>query len=75
MPVPDALVPAFETIWSVLSQLTPVEPDKVDLLQPLTRYLRDRGSRASGSTLPVLSPLPASLLAARSMRPRRTTCC
>jgi amidase len=51
VPVPDALVPAFETIWSVLSQLTPVEPDKVDLLQPLTRYLRDRGSRASGLDL------------------------
>jgi amidase len=35
----------------VLSQLTPVEPDKVDLLQPLTRYLRERGARASGLDL------------------------
>jgi amidase len=51
VPVPDALVPAFETIWSVLSQLTPVEPDKIDLLQPLTRYLRERGARASGLDL------------------------
>lgn len=51
VPVPDALVPAFETIWSVLSQLTPVEPDKEELLQPLTRYLRARGARASGLDL------------------------
>jgi amidase len=49
--VPDALVPAFETIWSVLSQLTPVEPDKEELLLPLTRYLRERGARASGLDL------------------------
>ena len=50
-PLPDAVVPAFETIWSVLAQLTPVEPDKVELLQPLTRYLRDRGAKASGIDL------------------------
>jgi amidase len=50
-PLPDLIVPVFETIWSVLSQLTPVEPDKVDLLQPLTRYLRERGARASGLDL------------------------
>jgi amidase len=51
VPVPDALVPAFETIWSVLSQLTPVEPDKEELLLPLTRYLRERGARFSGLDL------------------------
>jgi amidase len=50
-PLPDVIVPVFETIWSVLSQLTPVEPDKVDLLQPLTRYLRERGAQASGLDL------------------------
>lgn len=50
-PVPDAIVPIFETIWTVLSQLTPVEPDKVELLQPLTRYLRDRGAQRSGLDL------------------------
>jgi amidase len=50
-PLPDLIVPVFETIWSVLSQLTPVEPDKVDLLQPLTRYLRERGAQASGLDL------------------------
>ena len=51
VPVPDVIVPAFETIWTVLSQLTPVEPDKVDVLQPLTRYLRQRGAERTGLDL------------------------
>lgn len=51
VPMPDVVVPAFETIWSVLSQLTPVEPGKEELLLPLTRYLRERGARASGLDL------------------------
>jgi len=50
-PVPDAIVPAFETIWTVLSQLTPVEPDKIELLRPLTRYLRERGAQRTGLDL------------------------
>jgi amidase len=50
-PLPDMVVPAFETIWSVLSQLTPVEPGKEELLQPLTRHMRERGSRLSGLDL------------------------
>lgn len=50
-PLPEMVVPAFEIIWSVLSQLTPVEPDKEILLDPLTRHLRERGSRLSGLDL------------------------
>ncbi|MEX1209751.1 MAG: amidase [Candidatus Nanopelagicales bacterium] len=50
-PLPEMVVPAFEIIWSVLAQLTPVEPDKEELLQPLTRHLRERGSRQSGLDL------------------------
>ena len=50
-PLPEMVIPAFETIWSVLSQLTPVEPGKEELLQPLTRHMRERGSRLSGLDL------------------------
>ncbi len=50
-PLPEMVIPAFEIIWSVLSQLTPVEPGKEELLQPLTRHMRERGSRLSGLDL------------------------
>jgi amidase len=43
------LVPVFETLWGVMATLTPVEPDKEHLLQPLTRWLRERG-RAVGAS-------------------------
>ena len=48
---PDTMVGTFETIWSVLALLTPVEPAKEVDLQPLTRYLRERGARVSGIEL------------------------
>lgn len=48
---PDAVVGTFETIWTVLSMLTPVEPEREQDLLPLTRYLRERGSHVSGIEL------------------------
>lgn len=48
---PQELVGAFETVWSVLAMLTPVDPARESELMPLTRYLRERGSRVSGIEL------------------------
>ena len=48
---PDTMVPTFETIWSVLALLTPVDPAREGDLMPLTRYLRERGARVSGVEL------------------------
>ncbi|MEU6039110.1 amidase [Actinomadura sp. NPDC047616] len=45
------LVPIFETLWSVMATLTPVEPDKEHLLQPLTRWLRERGNATGAPQL------------------------
>ncbi|MDQ1720295.1 MAG: amidase [Pseudonocardiales bacterium] len=45
MPLPEAVIPAFETVWAVSAASAPVDPDRVAELRPLTRYLRDRGSR------------------------------
>lgn len=45
------LIPAFETLWSVLAALTPVEPARQDRLRPLTRWLRERGERVTGPDL------------------------
>ena len=47
-PVGNVLVPAFETVWSVLSTLTPVPASGESKLRPLTRWLRARGGRTSG---------------------------
>ena len=43
-----SVVPAFETVWSVLSTLTPVPAADEAKLRPLTRWLRERGGRATG---------------------------
>ena len=49
VPAPSgAVVPAFETVWSVLSTLTPVPAADEAKLRPLTRWLRERGGRATG---------------------------
>lgn len=48
---PDTMVATFETIWSVLALLTPVDPALEGELMPLTRYLRERGARVSGLEL------------------------
>jgi amidase len=47
---PD-LVPIFETLWGVMATLTPVEPEQEHLLQPLTRWLRERGHATSAPQL------------------------
>jgi amidase len=44
----QAIVPAFETVWSVLATLTPVRACDEPLLRPLTRWLRENGSQVSG---------------------------
>jgi amidase len=54
---PD-LVPLFETLWCVMATLTPVDPLREDRLQPLTRWLRDRGN---GVTAPALLAAHAQL--------------
>ncbi|MFM8773105.1 MAG: amidase family protein, partial [Actinomycetota bacterium] len=48
---PDTMVGTFETIWSVLALLTPVDPAREGDLMPLTRYLRERGAKVSGLEL------------------------
>jgi amidase len=47
-PAGDALVPAFETVWAVLTTLTPVPARDESRLRPLTRWLRERGANVSG---------------------------
>ncbi|HEY6279687.1 MAG TPA: amidase [Streptosporangiaceae bacterium] len=45
------VVPHFETLWYAMSTLAPVDPDRVDRLRPLTRYLRERGEALSAHDL------------------------
>ncbi|RFU38737.1 amidase [Actinomadura logoneensis] len=69
IPVPWGadLVPHFETLWAAMATLTPVAPDREELLQPLTRWLRARGEATTG---PQLMMAHASLQAAmRSVLP------
>ncbi|MFG2003529.1 amidase [Spirillospora sp. NPDC048911] len=47
---PD-LVPHFELLWGVMATLTPVPPEGEHLLQPLTRWLRERGDATSAPDL------------------------
>ena len=42
------MIPLFETVWGVASQGAPVEPGREGELQPLTRWLRERGAATSG---------------------------
>jgi amidase len=50
LPTPPWVVGLFETVWTVLSTLMPVDPAQEAELQPLTRYLRERGRSVDGST-------------------------
>jgi amidase len=50
-PLPPSVVPLFETVWSVLSTLAPVPPDREGDLRPLTRHLRERGRAVTGTEL------------------------
>jgi len=45
------LAPDFALLWSVTAALTPVDPAREHLLQPLTRWLRDRGNAVGGPEL------------------------
>jgi amidase len=42
------LVPAFETIWSAEFLSLPLEPADEPKVRPLTRWIRERGRRATG---------------------------
>jgi len=42
------LVTVFEPLWAVLAHGTPVPDDQEDILQPLTRWWRDKGKAISG---------------------------
>ena len=50
-PLPHDVVPHFETVWSVLSTLAPVERAREGELRPFTRYLRERGRTQTGPAL------------------------
>ncbi len=45
------LVPHFELLWGVMATLTPVAEDQEHRLQPLTRWLRERGRATSAPAL------------------------
>jgi amidase len=48
VPLPGEAVAHFETVWSVLSTLAPVDPAREHELRPLTRWLRERGRATTG---------------------------
>jgi amidase len=50
LPFPPWVVGLFETVWTVLATLMPVDPAREGELQPLTRHLRERGRSVDGST-------------------------
>jgi amidase len=47
---PPYAVALFETVWSVMATVTPVDPAREGELQPLTRYLRERGRAVDAPT-------------------------
>lgn len=49
MPMPDAAIPAFETVWAVSAASIPLQPEHEPGLRPLTRHLRERGSQISAT--------------------------
>jgi amidase len=49
MPMPAAVIPAFETVWAVSAASAPLAPEQQALLRPLTRHLRERGSQISAT--------------------------
>ncbi len=48
VPFPAERWASFEAIWSVMSLMAPVPPEREHLLVPLTRWLRDKGRSVSG---------------------------
>jgi amidase len=49
MPVPAMVIPAFETVWAVSALAVPLDPARDSELRPLTRHLRERGSKITGA--------------------------
>ena len=49
MPMPAAVIPAFETVWAVSAASAPVESAREARLRPLTRHLRAAGLRVSAT--------------------------
>jgi amidase len=49
MPMPEAVIPAFETVWAVSAASVPMDPERAGELRPLTRYLRDRGAQVTAT--------------------------
>jgi amidase len=49
MPMPEAVIPAFETVWAVSAASGPLTAEQETRLRPLTRHLRERGSRISAT--------------------------
>ena len=47
-PVSGAIVPVFETVWSVSATMFAVPEEQRHLLRPLSRWLRERGAQTSG---------------------------
>jgi amidase len=67
LPWDGQLVPHFETLWAAMATLTPVPPEREERLQPLTRWLRERGNAV---TAPDLFHAQAALqFAVRAMLP------
>jgi amidase len=49
MPMPETVIPAFETVWAVSAASGPLDPAQEAQVRPLTRYLRERGRRISAT--------------------------
>lgn len=65
LPLPDGLVPDFETVWAVSAAAAPLQPDQEEAARPLTRWLRERGRAVSGPAF--LAALSRLRLAAREV--------
>ncbi|MFC0038686.1 amidase [Actinomadura rayongensis] len=61
------LLPQFETIWAAMATRTPVDPAQEHRLQPLTRWLRERGAATTAPEL--MDALTAFQTAMRSVLP------
>lgn len=48
VPIPLDAVPVFETCWAVLTASAPIPRETVEMVQPLTRWLIERGDAVSG---------------------------
>jgi amidase len=51
MPFGPDTVPFFEILWYSYATLAPLAPDQIELLRPLTRYLRERGLATGAADL------------------------